>query len=68
MAQLVSALSFGLREITTLFRPTLVCCLWRAQVSTANLERVRKVKTRHQRLVARVTTVRLRINAITHGM
>jgi hypothetical protein len=30
----------------------------RAQVSTANLERVRKVKTRHQRLMARVTTVR----------
>lgn len=29
-----------------------------AQVSTANLERVRKVKTRHQRLMARVTTVR----------
>lgn len=28
------------------------------QVSTANLERVRKVKTRHQRLMARVTTVR----------
>ena len=30
----------------------------RAQVSTANLERVRKVKTRHQRLMARVATVR----------
>lgn len=28
------------------------------QVSTANLERVRKVKTRHQRLMARVATVR----------
>lgn len=28
------------------------------QVSTSNLERVRKVKTRHQRLLARVTTVR----------
>ncbi len=29
-----------------------------AQVSTVNLERVRKVKTRHQRLLSRVTTVR----------
>lgn len=29
-----------------------------AQVSTDNLERVRKVKTRHQRLLARTTTVR----------
>ncbi len=28
------------------------------QVSTVNLERVRKVKTRHQRLLSRVTTVR----------
>ena len=28
------------------------------QVSTANLERVRKVKTRHQRLMTRVVTVR----------
>jgi hypothetical protein len=28
------------------------------QVSTANLERVRKVKTRHQRLVIRVETLR----------
>ncbi len=32
--------------------------LTRAQVSTINLERVRKVKTRHQRLLSRVTTVR----------
>jgi len=30
----------------------------RVQVSTVNLERVRKVKTRHQRLLSRVTTVR----------
>lgn len=29
-----------------------------SQVDTANLERVRKVKTRHQRLFTRVTTVR----------
>ena len=29
-----------------------------AQVSTENLEKVRKVKTRHQRLLARATTVR----------
>lgn len=29
-----------------------------AQVTTDNLERVRKVKTRHQRLLARTTTVR----------
>ena len=28
------------------------------QTSTANLERVRKMKTRHQRLQTRVTTVR----------
>ena len=28
------------------------------QVSTANLERVRKVKTRHQRLYTRVVTIR----------
>lgn len=28
------------------------------QVNTANLERMRKVKTRHQRLYARVETVR----------
>lgn len=27
-------------------------------MSTTNLERVRKVKTRHQRLLSRVTTVR----------
>ena len=32
--------------------------LLRVQVSTVNLERVRKVKTRHQRLLSRVTTVR----------
>lgn len=31
---------------------------WRAQVTTGNLERVRKVKTRHQRLWTRVVTVR----------
>ena len=31
---------------------------FRVQVSTVNLERVRKVKTRHQRLLSRVTTVR----------
>lgn len=33
-----------------------MCCCY--QVSTHNLERVRKVKTRHQRLQMRVTTVR----------
>ena len=31
---------------------------WCAQVTTGNLERVRKVKTRHQRLWTRVVTVR----------
>ena len=36
--------------------PSVACA--RGQVSTSNLERVRKVKTRHQRLLARVTTVR----------
>lgn len=34
------------------------CCLFNSQVSTSNLERVRKVKTRHQRLYTRVTTIR----------
>ena len=34
------------------------CRLSCSQVSTVNLERVRKVKTRHQRLLSRVTTVR----------
>ena len=34
------------------------CCTSGVQTSTANLERVRKMKTRHQRLQTRVTTVR----------
>ena len=33
-------------------------CLLLLQTTTANLERVRKMKTRHQRLQTRVTTVR----------
>lgn len=37
-------------------------CVNVLQVSTANLERVRKVKTRHQRLKARATTVRAPVN------
>lgn len=34
-----------------------------AQVTTGNLERVRKVKTRHQRLWTRVVTVREELQA-----
>lgn len=36
---------------------------WCAQVTTGNLERVRKVKTRHQRLWTRVVTVREELQA-----
>ena len=39
----------------------------RAQVTTANLERVRKVKTRHQRLWTRVVTVREELQARARG-